>query len=373
MPGKNKKNRERRMFLSGIALIAIALLLAGALFVKRQSYIRREVRERKAAARMGPEVRVARVKRSSGIRTLLLSGEARPYAQVTLYSKVSGYLKEIMVDKGDHVRAGQIIAVIEAPELDRQYDAALADALNKRILAERDKSLVPQNSISRQDADNAEAAARIAEETAGSLRVQKGYEIMRATFPATVTARFADPGALVQSAVNAQTTALPVVDLSRTDKLRVYVYVDQKDAAFVRVGDAALVCDVAHPGLKLKAAVARTSGQLDPATRTLLVELDLDNKKGYILADSFVRVSLALKLKPHMEVPADALLARGGKDFVAVVAKGNRVDIKPVDIFYSNGKVVQVRSGLKEGQLVVLTPGFGIAENEKVQVRQTVK
>jgi membrane fusion protein (multidrug efflux system) len=110
-----------------------------------------------------------------------------------------------------------LLAVIESPELDRQYEAAIVDAQNKRKDAERAKALVEKKYISLQDADHAEADARVAEANAEALRTQKGYEILRAPFDSTVTARFADPGALVQSAINAQTTALPLVALSQTD------------------------------------------------------------------------------------------------------------------------------------------------------------
>lgn len=104
---------------------------------------------------------------------MTLIGEARPYATVTLYAKLSGYLREVRVDKGDRITTGQVLAVIESPELDRQYDAAIADAKIKRADAERARRLLPHNAVSRQAVDDAEAAAQVSEATAASLEAQK--------------------------------------------------------------------------------------------------------------------------------------------------------------------------------------------------------
>jgi membrane fusion protein (multidrug efflux system) len=356
-----------KLFLSGIALLALALVLLLVLFENRRVYLMNETRDRLAAVKAGPEVRVVTAGRSSGERTVTLSGEARPYAAVTLYAKVSGYLKEIGVDKGDRVNAGQVLAVIESPELDRQYESAVVDAQDKRRDADREKILVEKNLVSRQDADHAEAAAGEAEANAEALKVQKGYETLHAPFPGIVTARFADPGALVQSAANSETTALPLVSLSKTDKLRIYVYLDQGDAAFVRIGDHAEISDPSRPDVRLAASISRISGELDPKTRTLLAELDVDNKQGLLLAGSFVQVSLKLKTTPSIEIPAEALLMKDDKAFVAIVARDNKVSFRPVVAADSDGKTVRISSGVEEGQQLVLNPGFGIADGALVQ------
>jgi RND family efflux transporter MFP subunit len=357
----------RRLYAAGIGLIVLALVLVLVLFGSRRAALVAETRDRQAAIKAGPEVRVVTAKRSSGERMMKLTGEARPYATVTLFAKVSGYLKEIPVDKGDRVKAGQILATIESPELDQQYESALVEAQDKRRDADREKILVEKNLVSQQDADHAEAAARQAEENARALKTQKEYTVLRAPFTGTVTARFADPGALMQSAATSQTAALPLVTLSRTDKLRVYIYLDQKDAALVRVGNQAEISDASRPEVKLAASITRISGELDPKTRTLLAELDVDNRQGLLLAGSFVLVSLKINTTPAVEIPADALLMKGEKAFVAVIESGNTVKFRPVVPADSDGKAVRISSGLKEGEQVVLNPGFGISENEHVQ------
>ncbi|HEY6837465.1 MAG TPA: biotin/lipoyl-binding protein, partial [Geobacteraceae bacterium] len=233
--------KGRTLYAVGCLILVVAGVLLFVLVAARRTEVERERQSLAATVKAGPRVPVIVATRSPGERTVVLTGETRPYAAVTLFAKVSGYLKEIRVDKGDRVKRGEVLAVIESAELDSQYDAAVADARNKRVIAERYKGLLPSEAIARQDAENAEAAARVAEATAASLKTLKEYEVLRAPFDATVTARFADPGALVQNATTSQTATLPVVALSETDRLRAYVYLDQRNAAYVKVGDRAEV------------------------------------------------------------------------------------------------------------------------------------
>ena len=369
---RQNSGKGRILYLIGGFLIIAALVISIILIVKQKNYIKDETQKRAVASKAGQRVRIVSARHLEGIHTVTLVGEARPFASVTLYAKVSGYLKEIRVDKGDKVKAGQLLAVIESPELDRQYEAAFVDAQNKRKDFERAKVLVEKGYISQQDADHGEADARMAQANAEALRTQKDYEILRAPFDSTVTARFADPGALVQNAVNSQTTALPVVALSRTNRLRVYVYLDQRNASFVRLGDRAEIYDSARPEVRLTAVVSRVSGELDPKTRTLLTELDLDNKQGLILAGSFVSVSLTLATTPLVEIPAEALLSKNEASLVAVVSGDNKASFRKVAVADSDGKMVRLISGLSEGESVVLNPGFGISEGMHVEpVRST--
>jgi membrane fusion protein, multidrug efflux system len=357
-----------KLFIFGVVLIVFSVVAIVALFINRKISLANEAKVRVAAVQTGIGVQVVSAQLSPGERTITLTGEAQPFATVTLYAKISGYLKEIRVDKGDRVTAGEVLAIIESPELDRQYESAAVDAQDKRRDATREKILVEKNLISQQDSDHAEAAAHESEANAEALKTQKEYEILRAPFPSIVTVRFVDPGALLQSAVDSQTTALPLVTLSQTDKLRVYIYLDQKDAGLVRIGDQAEISDASRPEVVLPAAsITRISKQLDSNTRTLLAELDVDNKQGLLLAGSFVRVLLKLKAPPSIEIPAQALLMKGDKAFVAIVTQGNKVNFRPIVVADSDGKTVRISSGLEEGQRLVLNPGFGITDGAQVQ------
>lgn len=358
---------RRKFLVAGIALVGCVAVVLILLVAIRRHEVRRELKSREAQVHAGMRVPVAAAAMSPPERTVVITGEARPYATVTLYAKVSGYLREIPVDKGDRVARGQLLAVIEAPEIDRQYDAALADAKNKRIFADREKTLLKDGVVAQQDYDSAEAAARVAEATAQSLKTQKGYETIRAPFAGIITARFVDPGALLQSATTAQTSAQPLVTLSQTDRLRVYLYLDQRNAAFVKIGDKAVVADAARPEVRLTGAVSRISGELDVKSRTLLVELDLDNRKGELLAGGFVQVSLRLSTPSYPQVPVEALFIQGEKTSVGVVGADSRVKYRPVEVAVSDGKTVRIRSGLAAGERVVLNPGAGIGEGELIQ------
>jgi RND family efflux transporter MFP subunit len=357
------------MYLVGIGVVAGAAAAVWSLFAARGTQARAEADERSRAVAAGPRVQLAVVERSPALRQLSLQGEARPYASVTLYAKVSGYLKDVRIDKGDRVREGQLLATIESPELDRQYEAAVADARNKRVNAERATNLAKPGVVSAQEADSARAAAEVAEANVASLSTQRSYEQLRAPFAGTVTARFADPGALVQNAANAQTSALPVVTVSQIERLRVYVYLDQRDAAFVRVGDAAEIGVPERAGRPpLVGKVARLAHELDARTRMMLVEIDLDNKKGEIVPGGFVQVGLTVSVPSVLELPVEALVMRGRDPYVAVVASDGKVSYRAVKIGDDDGKRVRILDGVAAGERVALNLGDSVADGSRVQV-----
>ncbi|MGA9010877.1 MAG: efflux RND transporter periplasmic adaptor subunit, partial [Acetobacteraceae bacterium] len=273
----------------------------------------------------GPLVQVANIVQGPKERLITLLGDTRPYQVATLYGKVGGYLRSIAVDRGDHVKAGQVVAEVESAETDRQYDAAVSDLENKRKNAEREGDLVKRGWSSVQTADQAETAYRMAQANMEQLAVMKSYEILRAPFDGTVTARFVDVGALVQSSVTNQTSNQPVMTIADMSRLRVDVYVEQKDVPFVHVGDLADVTDGANPDRKVKARIARTSDQLDPRTRTLFVELEVDNSEDFMVPGSFAYVTLHVPVQSYPEIPVAALIVRGTNTFIANVGKDSTV------------------------------------------------
>jgi RND family efflux transporter MFP subunit len=345
---------DKLLYVAGAAALAITVGGVAVIAGSRTAAVASEAADRKQALAGGPRVQTALATLAPAERTVELQGEARPFASVTLYAKVSGYLNSISVDKGDRVRKGQVLASIESPEIDRQFDAATADARYKRTNADRAAALAKPGVVSEREADSEMGQAQVAEATVQALATQKSYETLRAPFAGTVTARYADPGALVQNAANAQTGALPVVTVSDTSKLRVYVYVDQRDAASVHTGD---VAEVAVPdGPTLSAKVTRSSDELDPKTRTMLVEVDVDNKVGQIVAGSFVWVKLKVKSAALVQVPAGALTIRGQKPHVGVIADGH-LRLRPVEVAEDDGQLVRLRRGVSAGEPVALYIG----------------
>jgi membrane fusion protein, multidrug efflux system len=302
---------------------AFALLVIFIIF--KQVSLFRESRSRAAELRAGPRVRIITVEHSPTNRQLNVTGETRPYATATPYSKVSGYLGKVRADKGDHVEKGDVLAVIESPETNQDYEGAVADAKNKRSIANRIQPLLEQKLVSQQEADQAFSDAQIAEARLASIGAVKGYEEIRAPFSGTITARYADQGALVQNAANSQTSALPVFTISQVDRLRVYVYLDQKDAAFVQKGTPVQLSLSERPDVKIDATIDRLSGELDPKTRMLLAEVDIDNKAGVFVTGSFVQVALKVKSTSYLQVPVEAVVLKQGKLYVPVVTPNNTI------------------------------------------------
>ena len=352
--------------LGALATLAAALLLAQ-LFARQKTKVQAATEQQASLANAGPMIEVAIAARASGEDQVVLLGEARPFQSTTIYAKVSGYLRQMNVDKGDRVRANQLMAVIESPEVDKQYQAGVADAENKKLNAQRDATLVKQQMISQQDADQAETDAKVAQANLEALATMKSYEELRAPFDGTVTARFVDPGALIQNAANSQTSAQPVVSVAQTDRLRVYAYVDQAHAAYIHPGDPAVITDPAHPEIRIQAPVTRTSGEIDEKTRTLLAEIDLDNPRSRILPGSLVQVQLAVRTPRYVEVPSDCLIVHGETNLVAVVGSDNRVHLRPVVVVDHTGEKVRVLSGVSEGERVARSLGDAVPDGGLVR------
>ena len=243
-----------------------------------------------AEAALGPRVQVVNVRQGPKTRDIELLGDAKPYVPATLFSKVSGYMKSITVDKGDFVKAGQVLVEIDSAETESQYSSALADLENKRRLALRSRELMAKGATSQQVLEQAETNLKQAEENLKNFGALRSYQVLRAPFDGTITARYADPGALLQAATTNQTSALPVVTVSDTSKLRIGVYVEQRDVPAVHVGDVADVVDASNPDRRVTAKISRSAGSLDPRTRTLYIEIDVDNRDGFLVPGAFARV-----------------------------------------------------------------------------------
>jgi membrane fusion protein, multidrug efflux system len=315
----------------------------------------------------GPVVRVTPVRQGPIERKITLLGDARSYVTATLYGKLGGYLAKIPVDRGDVVKAGDVLAVIESRETDNQYASAVADLANKKRLAERAAELYIHRDASQQAADDAQTALNVATSRVAELATMKSYETLQAPFDGTIVARFIDPGALVSNAGANMTSSQPVLTIADTSKLRIDIYVEQRDVPFVHVGDVADVSDASHSDRTVKAKIARTSGQLDPRTRTLFAELEVDNKDGFLVPGSFAYVTLHVPIESFPEIPAAALITRGVNTFVADVGDDTVVHIRPVQLARSDGMVVGLREGVKVGQRVALNVPDEVVDGSRVQ------
>ncbi len=366
MSDRNEARQTKWVYIIGIVGVLAAVVGVAVIATSRKAEAEREGQSRTDEQAKGPRVRAVRAVMSPPVRKIELQGEARPFFSATLYAKVSGYLKQMKVDKGDLVKPNQIIAVIEAPEIDRQYEAAVADFNYKKANARRAAELAKPGVVSAVEADTQVGVAQVAEAQVATLAQQKSYEVLRAPFAGTVTARYADPGALVQAATGAQTGALPVVTISTPERLRVYVYVPQHDAGFVKVGDKAEVTMPDRADVKIEGVVARRSDELDSRTRMMLVEVDLDNRDGKIVAGSFVTVALTFATAPEIVVPVEALVVQG-KSASVYVLDGENVHARPVVVSDNDGSVVRLTRGLRAGELVAVNVGDNVSDGARVQ------
>ena len=371
-PPTPRAQAPRALIVTALGLVLFAGFGVGALAMRRTSSTTSEGGVRTAAAAKGSTVRVAVVGTSAASRSVTLLGEARPYAEVTLYAKTSGYLRTVNVDRGDRVHAGQVLATIESPETDRALLGARAEYEQKHVTAERVKKLLAQQFVSPQEADQAVADESVAHARMQIVEQQQIYQTLRAPFDGQVTARFADVGALMQSAANSQTAALPVVTVSHTARLRIFVYLEAGDAAAVHAGTGAAITTDARPGFKLQSRVTRVSGLLDARTRKEVAEIELDNRDGAIVPGSFVSVTLDVPITPRPEAPAEALIVKGSVTSVALVDSTGHLRIVPVHVAGNDGKLVTFADGVRVGDRVALNTGGAAVDGALVQVDKSV-
>jgi RND family efflux transporter MFP subunit len=351
---------------AGICVVALAGV--GVIGWRRASSASTDTSQRLTDMAHGTVVKTTVVSTSSPARRLTLLGEARPFAEVTLYAKVSGYLKTIRVDRGDRVHKGDVLATIESPETDRALSGARLEYEQRRVTADRVAHLLAKAFVSPQESDQAQADAAVARERAAGFEEMKAYETLRAPLDGTVTARYADPGALMQSAATSQSSALPVLTVSQTDRLRVFVYLDQEVAADVHPGTRATITSPDHPSVKISAAVTRLSGTLDAKTRKMVAELDVDDRDGKVVPGSFIQVALEIPMPALPEAPAEALLVRGSSTYVGIIDATAHVHLTPVTVANNDGKLVTFASGVTAGQRVALSLGGTVADGARIQV-----
>ncbi|HEX7969376.1 MAG TPA: efflux RND transporter periplasmic adaptor subunit [Stellaceae bacterium] len=360
-----------RLYAFSIGALLVAAFAVVYFWYLRDHQLAQARESRLADIERGPRVPVVAVGETPRQREITLLGDARPYQTATLYSKVGGYLKAVRVDKGDKVEAGQILAEIESAETDSQYARAVDDLENKRRLAARARDLLARGNTSTQQAEQAQTDARMAEANVAQLATVKSYETLRAPFGGTVTARYVDPGALVQNAENNQTSSQPVLTVTDGSRLRVGVYLEQRDVPLVHVGDPAEVVDAASPERRVEAKVSRTAGELDPRTRTLLVEVDVDNSKDFLVAGSFAYVTLRMPVPSFPQIPVGALVMRGAEPFVATVSEDGHVQFRAVKLGQTDGSLVAVTEGLQAGDLVARDVPDEVTDGSRIQPVKT--
>jgi membrane fusion protein, multidrug efflux system len=316
-------------------------------------------------------VQTIRPVRRDVTRTLTLPGNIAPWLQATLYAKVPGYLKEMRVDKGDEVKKGQLLAVLDAPEVEEQFRQAQADYKIKSLTHQRLLKVWKENPdvIAKQDLDVAEATAEGAKHLMENRRTLYEYTRVEAPFDGTITARFADPGTMIQSGAGSATQAAPLYTLMDLDQIRVYVSVPQEAAHLAKPGVSARILLKELLGKALHGAITRTTEALDPATRTLLVEIDLPNDQRMLQPGMFVSVALELERHPQaLLLPPSAIAQVPGTTRSSVfVVKNGTVRMMPVMTGIDDGMGIEIMEGLSEEDEVVVVGKTGLKDGTPVR------
>jgi len=377
------KPPERSIAIRGplTAVTVIAILVV--FFVWRHIQVQRELEESsKSAAEV--TVEVVQVKRDAKPHELVLPGDVQAYQVATLYARTNGYVKAWYTDIGSKVTEGQLIAEIEAPDVDAQLRQTVANLGQARanleiarLNFEREKDLMVKKVVSQQEFDQSrttyesqQAAVKAGEASVENLQVQQNFQKITAPFTGAITKRAVDVGTLV-SAGGGNTGTL-LFTIAQSDPLRIYVNVPQGDAPDIEEGMKAKVLVPEYPGRDFEGTVARTAGAIDPASRTLLTEVDIPNHDGMLYAGMYGQVKFVIEQKsPPIMIPANAFMFRTAGTLVAVVTKDNRIHFQTVEIGSDFGTKLELKSGLNDNDAVVMNPSDDLQEGQQVQVKKS--
>ncbi|MBI5854623.1 MAG: efflux RND transporter periplasmic adaptor subunit [Nitrospirae bacterium] len=303
------------------------------------------------------DVQVTKPTRRELVYTITLPANISPLYQTTLYAKVSGYLKWIGPDKGDAVKKDQVLAIIDAPEVEEQYHQAVSDYKIKKLTYERLAKVWKESPdvIAKQDVDVAEAASQGAKHLVEQREALRDYTKVRAPYGGIITARFADPGALIQIATASSTGAIPLFTIMDLNTVRVYTNVPQDDSPWVVPGKTKASVGVKElPGRSFTGTVTRSTLALDPSTRSLLVEIDLPNPDHALRPGTFVEVSLGLREIPNaLVLPPQAVISGPTGKTTFMVDQGRAKSV-PVQTGISDGRWMEITSGLSGDEDVVV-------------------
>lgn len=376
--GRHEVNARRKLKISAIiAGAAIIGLVAFGVSTRRMAEARLSKWTEDQAL---PTVAVAKPdtrRRRDGID---LPGRLEAYAQAQLFSRVSGYLKAWHADIGSRVKANQLLAEIDAPDLDQQIMQSIANLKSAQANAElaattlqRGQSLLPTGVISKQvfdqrvaDANNKEGLVGSAQADLDRLRVLEKYKSIVAPFDGVVTVRTTDVGALINAGGSGSTALFVVSDVS---KLRLYVSVPQSFVPSIRIGTAAQLAVPEYPGRAFTATVEASAQSVDPVSGTTRMQLVVDNAKGELMTGAYASVHLELTYPSvAINVPGSALMFDQSGVRIATVSPEDRVVIKQVSISRDLGTMIEIGSGLTPEDRVIETPPDGIADGERVRV-----
>ena len=367
-----------------ITVVAIVLLVVGAGRTVMSRISNNKTLEAGTAEQSKQYVKVARPKAAGEGQTLALPGTLQGYVQSPISARASGYLRRWHKDIGSIVKKGDLLAEIDAPELDQQLSQAiaarqqaaaslqLAASTMERWEALRKKDAVSQQELDERRSNAAQAKANLsaADANVERLRQMEGFKRVVAPFAGVITRRNVDTGDLIDAGGGAGRTMFV---LSQTDPLRIYVNVLQTYAQLVKPGQEVNVTQSELLGQVFKGKVARTAAAIDTSTRTMQIEVTLPNRNGVLMPGAYVQVSLPLQASKAFTIPTNALLTRGTGMSVATVDAQGRIALKPIKVGRNYGESVEILEGVSLQDQLVLNPSDSLNDGDQVAVAPAVK
>lgn len=375
--GQRPKRRRGTLWLVVVLVIAAIVVVAGIVPRRRARAALKEETDDLAI----PTVRAIHPDQGAPATEIVLPGNMQAFKDAPIYARTNGYLNKWYVDIGGRVKAGQLLAEIETPEVDQQLGQAEADLntakanLNlSEITAQRYEGLKNTDSVSKQDVDNAEGdyqakKAAVASALSNVKRLQElqSFEKIYAPFDGVITARNTDIGHLINSGAGG--TQQELFHIASISTLRVYVNIPQEYSASAKRGLHADLTLSQFPGRRFTGELVRTADAIDPATRTLLAEIDVKNPTGELLPGAYTEVHLKVPTGAETYIlPATALIFRSQGLQVALVGTDQKAQLVPITIGRDFGNEVEVLAGLPKNSLVIVNPPDSLVSGEQVRV-----
>ncbi|MFZ0503662.1 MAG: efflux RND transporter periplasmic adaptor subunit [Chthoniobacterales bacterium] len=371
-----KAARSGVIKLTIVVCLAVSVLLAVTGIMSRSASTAALQQQTNQAAE--PTVAVVAPEKAPATVSVDLPGQTQAYTEAPIFAQTTGYVKKWYFDIGAKVRAGDTLAEIDTPQVDQDLNQAKANlaqaqaALDlSRVTFRRDQDLLERKVIAQQDFDTASSDLHSKEATVNAnaaavsrLQALEDFKIVRAPFDGIVTRRNTDIGQIVNSG-----SGTPLFDVAQVSPLRIYVNVPEAMAGYVRIGGPAHVTFSAFPGQKFSGHVVRTAQAIDPASRTLLTEIDVANDSGQLLPGAYSPVHLETEGPSSLLVPSSSLLFRSEGASLGVVGSDNRVQIKKVTIGRDLGSKLEIVSGLSPTDRIVVNPVDGLANGTLVRVQ----
>ena len=373
-----KPTLRRAGLLTVAVLVGLGLLAGRTVFVRISNA---KTLEAQVAERNKMYVRVTTPKSGAAAQTVVLPGTLQGYVQAPISARASGYLKKWHKDIGSRVEQGELLAEIETPETDQQLaqaiaarqqaasSLALASSTLARWEALKKRDVVSQQELEEKKSTDQQARANLAAADANveRLRQLESFKRVTAPFAGVVTKRNVDVGDLIDAGGGA---GRALFILSQTDPLRVYVNVPQSYAHLVKPGQQVSVTQQELRGQTFKGEIVRTAGAIDAQTRTMQVEVVLNNSEGTLLPGAYVQVALPLQGSGALTVPTNVLLMRGEGPRVAVVGKDGKVALRAVKIGRNLGEVIEILDGVGADDKLVLNPSDSMNDGDTVVISQ---